>query len=155
MRRAALLVGLVASSALAGACSSGAPASPGGPNGGAPETLQVGAEIDVTPVSFNADTTPLGVVQGVTELGEDTIVFGDQGMFVITGGKVAANDSSVKAWRAAATIQSPDGATSWAVGVSADGHVFRVRGRTSLEDVTSRFGLGADDVSSVVPLTGG
>jgi mono/diheme cytochrome c family protein len=155
MRRAALLACLAASSALAGACSSGAPASPGGPSGGAPEALQIGAELDVAPVSFDADATPLGLVQAVTELGDDTIVFGDRGMFVITGGKVAANDASVKGWRAAATIQSPDGATSWAVGVSAEGHVLRVRGRTSLEDVTSRFGLGADDVTSVVPLTGG
>lgn len=116
---------------------------------------QMAAPLTLQKATWNANMTDLGKIAAVTELYDDVVVYSDKGATVMSGAAVAAQDVSTTSWRDAATIAAADGNGSWAVGVDGMGHIKRLRARTSLEDVSDRYGLAKDAVSSVVPLGGG
>jgi mono/diheme cytochrome c family protein len=101
------------------------------------------AALAVTPVAWNAAKAPLGKVRAVADDGRVVAVFADDGASVFTAGARVAQDRSVTDWRDAATIAAADGSTPWIVGVSGQGRLYYLRGQTSLQDVTERYGLGS------------
>jgi hypothetical protein len=100
-------------------------------------------------VIWNADGSDLGKIVAVTELEDVVVVYGDQGVTVLSGAAVTSNDRSITAWRAAATIAAADETGAWAVGVDAEGRILRLRARTSLEEITDRYGLDGANVAGV------
>lgn len=105
--------------------------------------------LTVTRVEWNATGMNLGAVQAVAEDGDLTAVYTDQGLRLLVAGAVAARDDSVRSWRTAITAAAADGTPgSWILGADAMSRVFRVRDRSTLEDVTSRLALGMRDIQS-------
>jgi hypothetical protein len=85
----------------------------------------------------------------VAEEGTNVAVFSDAGLAMFANGAPASSDGSVLAWRSAAAIRGTDGAGTWLVGVSGDGHVLRARVGDGPEDVSDRFGLASEKVQLV------
>ncbi|MEZ4394647.1 MAG: c-type cytochrome [Polyangiales bacterium] len=105
--------------------------------------------LTVTPIAWNAAGAAVGAVQAVAEDGDLVAVFTDRGLRVMVAGAVAASDDSVRGWRAAVTSAAADGtAGRWILGADAMSRVFRVRDRSSLDDVTARLALGMRDIRS-------
>jgi hypothetical protein len=144
MRRA---VGLIAVSAgLAGLA--GCAASPFSRAGGGVGVLHVRA------VDWNPGHAAVDGVRAVADAGGDVVAFADGAATVLSGGKVVAVDKSVPRWVSAGTLPAADGSGTWIVGVDGDGKVRRLLGKSSLEPVSDRFGLGADHVVGVASLGG-
>jgi hypothetical protein len=116
--------------------------------GAAPHTREAGgvSALAVREVDWNPARTDVGHVAAVADLEEDVVVFGDAGATVFSSGAEVSVDRSVRKWIGAATIPAADGGASWIVGVDGDGRVRRLRGRSSFEVVSERYGLGADHV---------
>lgn len=105
-------------------------------------------------IPWNASTTDLGTVAALAEQGSTLVLFGMRGMTVLAGGTIAATDARVTAWRTAAVIPPGDGtAGTWVVGVDTMGRVWRLRDRTTLEEVTGRYALMMRDARSVATLS--
>jgi hypothetical protein len=95
----------------------------------------------------------LGTITAVVESGDDVVVFGERGMQWLSGGAVFARDMRVMMWRDAASVPAGDGSAGrWVLAVDGSGHLWRVRDRMTLEDVTARYGLGDQMVRSVAVL---
>jgi mono/diheme cytochrome c family protein len=109
--------------------------------------------ITVQPLSWNAAMTELGALTAVVESGDDVVVFGERGMQWLSGGAVLARDTRVMMWRDAASVPAGDGSAGrWVLAIDGAGHIWRVRDRMTLEDVTGRYGLGDQRVRSVAAL---
>jgi hypothetical protein len=124
----------------------------GGPSGGSssapppPGPPAVGA-LAVRPVAWNAANVGVGHVQAVAEVAEVAYVFSDAGITQMQSGAAVAADPSVTAWNAAGAIPSIDAdGTTWAVGVGADGHVYRARAAGPAEDLSTELGLAMAQV---------
>lgn len=140
LRRAKLL-GLGLGAGLLWAC---APPEP-------PPQLEPGP-LALQPVEWNAKQTAVGRVAGVAELYDDTLVLSDQGAQVFTSGLLLATDATQKSWRTAAVIPAGDLSGEWLVGVHEDGRLFRLRNRSTVEDITDRYGLSGAPVRGVADL---
>ncbi len=104
-------------------------------------------------LSWNAAMADLGMITAVAESGDDVVVFGERGMQWLSGGAVSARDMRVMMWRDAASVPSGDGSAGrWVIAVDGAGHIWRVRDRMILEDVTARYGLSDQRVRSVAVL---
>jgi hypothetical protein len=104
-------------------------------------------------LDWNAAMADLGALVAVVESGDDVVIFGERGMQWLAGGTVSARDARVVQWRGAASVPAGDGSGGrWVLGVDGAGHVWRVRDRMTLEDVTGRYGLGDQRVRSVAVL---
>jgi hypothetical protein len=125
-------VGAIALSVLAGCAGAG------------PHTREAGvvAPLAVRPVAWNAAQARVGKVRAVADAGDVAAVFADDGAHVFTSGVLVASDTSVTDWIDAETILGPDGSARWIVGVNARGRIYHLRGRSSFEDVSERYGLG-------------
>lgn len=111
--------------------------------------------LTVQPVRWNSAGADLGMVTAVAEPESLIALFGQRGLQVLAGGSVAATDNAVTAWSTAALVPSGDGtATPWALGVAADGRIWRVRDRSRLEEVTARYALSMRRVRSLASLSG-
>jgi mono/diheme cytochrome c family protein len=132
---AALALGLV-----------GCAASPHSVAGGGVTALQVRA------VDWNPGQALIADVRAVADSGSDVVAFADGAATVLTGGRVVAVDRSVPRWVSAGTLPAADGSGTWIVGVDGDGRVRRLFGKTTLEPVSDRFGLAADQVLGVATL---
>ncbi len=130
------MAGLVASVVLGIGCSSNADAP-------APVLL------DVTAVAWNPSAVDVGVVQAVAEEDRSLLVFGSQGIQTFASGSLVSSDKTITTWRSAAAVPSADGLSTWLIGVDAGGHVQRVMSGGPPQDVSERYGLGADKVQSV------
>ena len=108
--------------------------------------------LQVQPVAWNLANQNVGQVAAVAELYDDTVVFGDQGAQIFTGGLVLATDTTAQKWRAAAVIPAGDLSGQWLVAVDGAGRLLRLRNRRSLEDVSDRYGLAGSPLSAVVAL---
>lgn len=105
--------------------------------------------LTVTPIAWNAGGADVGAVQAVAEDGDLVAVFTDRGLRVMVAGAVAASDDAVRGWRTAVTSAAADGTTGrWILGADSMSRVFRVRDRSSLDDVSSRLALGMRDIRS-------
>lgn len=109
--------------------------------------------VTVRPIEWNAAMADLGMLTAVVESGDDVAVFGERGMQWLSGGALLARDGRVMMWRDAASVPAGDGSAGrWVLAVDGAGHVWRVRDRMTLEDVTGRYGLGDLSVRSVTAL---
>jgi mono/diheme cytochrome c family protein len=80
-------------------------------------------------------------VRAVADAGNVVAVFGDGGATVLSSGAVVATDRSVTDWVGARTIAGADGSARWIVGIDGRGHLYYLRGSSSFEDVSARYGL--------------
>ena len=110
--------------------------------------------LHVRAVDWNPGHAPIEGVRAVADAGGDVVAFADGAATVLSGGKVVAVDRSVPRWVSAGTLPAADGSGTWIVGVDGDGRVRRLFGKSSLELVSDRFGLGADHVVGVASLGG-
>ncbi len=123
-------------------------------SGGASAPRQAGT-LSVAPVEWKADASDVGNVTSLAESAGDVAVFSDKGALVFAGGALASTDVAVTAWRSgAAVIPAPDSAETWLVAPGADGHVYRLRAMSTLEDVSDRYGLSDASVGAVVAGSG-
>jgi mono/diheme cytochrome c family protein len=73
-------------------------------------------------------------------------VFADDRATVLASGAVVASDRSVHGWRYAAILPGEDGSPDWIGAVGRDGRIYRLHGMSQFEDVSPRYGLGAQRV---------
>lgn len=116
-----------------------------------PPALEI-QPFDLQEVAWNRNSTPVGRVAAVAELADDTLILGDQGALVFTGSVILNSDPAVRDWRGAAVLPAGDKSGSWLVGVGGDGHVRRLRSRSSMEDITDRYGLKDRKILDVADL---
>lgn len=91
---------------------------------------------------WNLGKTDFGAVSTAVDLGDQLIVFSNKGMFVLSGGVVSANDTTVMKWNgASASVPAADGNGTWAVAVDGDGKLQRVYAASKLDGVSDRYGL--------------
>ena len=105
-------------------------------------------------VEWNPGHAPIPFVRAVADSGSNVVVFGDGAATVLSGGRVVAVDRSVPRWVSAGTLPAADGSGTWIVGVDGDGRVRRLFGKSALEPVSERFGLGGNHVIGVASLGG-
>jgi hypothetical protein len=110
------------------------------------------APLAVKSVAWNASNADLGAVVAVADAGSVIAVFGPAGATVLSSGAVVARDATVTSWIDAQAIHGADGSARWIVGVDAGGRLHYVRGLSSLEDVSSRYGLDGRRVRGVAML---
>jgi mono/diheme cytochrome c family protein len=136
---------LIAALGAAAACGTGDAAIPALPT-------EQRAEVDAE--ASNIEGALPGKVMALAESDGRVFVFGDKGAatFVLGGGLTFVEEAHE--WTSAASFTGLDGTSAWAVGVTRDGRVLRVRD-DSFEDVGWRFGLGeserAVEVASIDP----
>ncbi|MFI5298952.1 MAG: c-type cytochrome [Polyangiales bacterium] len=145
MSRARLGLAL-ATTIAATSCSSSSDPSTGSPQSSTQPLL-------VRAVDWQSTTDSVGTVQAIVEFDAGVAVFSDLGALVLQGGAVSSTDASVKTWKSSATtIPAADGTGTWVVAIDAAGHVDRLRGGTTLEDITDRYGIADQSVVSVAAL---
>jgi cbb3-type cytochrome c oxidase subunit III len=125
--------------------------------GPAPHTRGAGAvsPLSVRWVDWNPSSAPVGSVRAVADAGDVVAVFSDRGATVFSARAPVATDTSIKDWATAGAITGADGAARWIVGVSGSGRMYHLRGLSTFEDVTARYGLGPARVLGVTTLGGG
>lgn len=142
-------VGVLVGALLAGGAGCEPPAPP----------VLVEQPLELHEVAWNPKGTPVGKVADVAELDEDTLILSDQGALVFTGGVLLASDAGVRDFRAAAVLpagdQGADKSGSWLVAIGSDGRLRRLRSRSSLEDISDRYGLKDRRVLGAADLGGG
>lgn len=115
--------------------------------------------LELHEVAWNPKGTPVGKVADVAELDDDTLILSDQGALVFTGGVLLASDAGVRDFRAAAVLPAGDQGSEktgrWLVAVGSDGRLRRLRSRSSLEDISDRYGLKDRRVLGAADLGGG
>jgi hypothetical protein len=111
--------------------------------GPAPHTRAAGAltPLAVRPVNWNPGGANVGPVRAVADAGNVVAVFGDSSATVLSSGAAVATDTHVTGWVSAQTIAGADGSSRWIVGVDAAGHLYYLRGLSSFDDVSARYGL--------------
>jgi hypothetical protein len=112
------------------------------------------APLEVDVVDWNPGKADVSHARAVADDGDDVVVFGDAGAQIFRGGALVATPAASAAFVDAAVIPALDGSGKWIVGVDASGRAYRVRGRTSLEPISDRFGLVGDHVGRVRALGG-
>lgn len=110
--------------------------------------------LHVRAVDWNPGRATIEGVRAVADAGGDAVAFADGAATVLSGGRVVAVDCSVPRWVSAGTLPAADGSGTWIVGVDGDGRVRRLFGKSALEPVSDRFGLGANHVVGVASLGG-
>ena len=145
---ASTFAGAVAAAAFAAslAAVSGCAADPHTRAGGAVTPLAVKS------VAWNPAGADVGRVAAVADAGGIVAVFGSTGATVLSSGAVVAHDATITSWVAAQAIHGADGSARWIVGVDGRGRLHYLRGLSSLEDVTSRYGLDGRPVRGVAML---
>jgi mono/diheme cytochrome c family protein len=111
--------------------------------------------LQVRQVPWNLANQDVGKVAAVAELYEDTVVLGDQGAQVFTGGLVVATDTSARSWRGATVIPAGDLSGQWLVAIDDKGRLLRLRNRRTLEEVGDRYGLAGTPLAAVAALGSG
>jgi hypothetical protein len=111
--------------------------------GPAPHTRAAGAltPLSVRPVNWNPGGASIGPVRAVADAGNVVAVFGDSTATVLSSGAAVATDTRVTGWLSAQTIAGADGSSRWIVGVNGQGHLYYLRGLSSFDDVSARYGL--------------
>jgi hypothetical protein len=114
----------------------------------------VGA-MSVHEVVWNPTEAAVGHVRAVAEGSGVTVVFADTGATVLASGAVLAVDHSRTDWVDAAVIPGAAGESPWLVGLSGDGHLYRLKDRSRFEDVSARYGMETQNVRRVATLGNG
>ncbi len=119
----------------------------------APPQKTVSKELEaltVRNIDWNAAKVDVGAVSAIAEDDEELVLFGSKGATLMAGGAVHGVIPGAAAWTAAAAIPAADGVGDWIVGAADTGRLFRVRAESVLEDISERYGLGADKVRTIV-----
>jgi mono/diheme cytochrome c family protein len=121
--------------------------------GAGPHTRAAGA-VAVTPLAvrsadWNPRGTPVGEVRAVADAGNVAAVFGPSGAALFSAGALVATDHTVGDWIGGSEIAGADGSTRWIVGFDGKGRLYYLRGSTSFEDVSARYGLDGRPVRGV------
>ncbi len=126
---------------------------PGGTTSGdvGDEPLAV-RDLPVQTVDWSPDAAALDGVRAVATRGGTTVVFGDDGAALFSGGVLTGTDAAVTAPRAAAVIPAADHDGLWIAAVDADGRVWRLVAGESFEGVSSLYGLSEEAVVGLVPM---
>jgi mono/diheme cytochrome c family protein len=119
-------------------------------------TREAGAlgPLEVHAVDWNPAKTEVRGPRAVADTGELVAVFSDDGSWVFRGGALQGHVTGATGWRDAATIVAADGSPRWIVGVDGRGRLLRLRGASSFEDVSARYGLPAGTVRGAAMLDG-
>ena len=122
--------------------------------GATPHTRAAGAvaPLAVRSVAWSPAGVDVGAVRAVADAGDEIVVFGDAGAAVLAAGAVVATDRSVTDWVDGRVIAAADGTRRWIVGIDGRGRLLRLRGGTSFEDVSERFGLEGHAVRAAATL---
>ncbi len=117
-------------------------------------TREAGAvgPLEVHAVDWNPAKTAVAGPRAVADTGELVAVFADDGSWVFRGGALAGHVTGATGWRDAATIVAADGSPRWIVGVDGKGRLLRLRGASSFEDVSARYGLPPGSVRGATML---
>lgn len=111
--------------------------------GAGPHTRAAGAvaPLAVRPVEWNPAHAPVGRVAAVADAGNVVAVLGHAGATVLASGAVVATDRAVTDWADARTIHGADGSPRWIVAIDGKGRLYYLRGTSSFELVSARYGL--------------
>jgi len=122
--------------------------------GPAPHTRAAGAltPLSVRPVNWNPGGVKVGAVRAVADAGNVVAVFGDSTATVLSSGAAVATETGVTGWISAETITGADGSARWIVGVDGQGHLYYLRGLSSFDDVSARYGLDGRKVRGATML---
>ena len=110
--------------------------------------------LTLTPVAWNPANADVGSVVEVVEQDKTLAIFSSKGVLTFASGAIASTDASITDWRSAAVVPSPDGVSTWLVGIDGSGRVRRVADAGGPLDVSARYGLDADKVTSVASAAG-
>jgi hypothetical protein len=113
------------------------------------------SSLEIAPVDWNPTHAATGPVRAVADESELVTVFSNAGATVLVSGAVAARDSKNRGWISGAVIPGPDGVAEWLVGVTEDGRLYHLRGRTAFDDVTARYGFASTAIRAVTSLGAG
>jgi hypothetical protein len=111
--------------------------------GAAPHTRGAGAvsPLAVRPVVWNPASVSVGHATAVADAGTVVVVLGDAGATVLSSGAVVSTDRAVTDWVDARTIHGADGSARWIVAIDGKGRLYYLRGSSSFENVSARYGL--------------
>lgn len=84
----------------------------------------------------------------VADDGARRLLLTDQAAWILRGTAVERTPGT-RRWIAAAFIAAPDGRGTWAVGLDAEGRLWRVRPTSELENISDRYGLVRDPIRAV------
>ena len=113
------------------------------------DTADGASALAVTPVGWNPSNADVGQVAAVVEKDQTLFVFGSKGVVTLTGGAIVSTDPTITSWRDAASLPSPDGASTWLVGVDGGGRLQRIFPDRAPADVSGAYGLGAAKVTAI------
>jgi cytochrome c5 len=116
-------------------------------------TIKVSRELEpltLHSIDWNVAKADVGTIAAIAEDDEELVLFGSNGATLMAGGAVRGVIAGATSWHFAGTIPAADGVGDWIIGVAGDGHIYRVRAESLLEDVSGRYGLSTDLVRSVV-----
>ena len=108
----------------------------------------------LTAVAWNPANADVGSVVDVVEQDKTLAIFSSKGVVTFTSGAIASTDAAITEWRSAAAIPSPDGVSTWLVGIDGAGRVRHVTEQASPVDVSNHYGVGSDKVTSVAATAG-
>jgi mono/diheme cytochrome c family protein len=125
--------------------------------GPGPHTRAGGAvsPLAIVPVDWNPNRAPIADVRAVGDGGDVVSVFSTDGASIFSRGSLVAHDSKTRDWTSGGVLPGADGAARWVIGVTQGGRLYRLRGSTSFEDVTPRYGLGTAHVRSSTAIARG
>lgn len=115
--------------------------------------LPVGS-IELLAIDWMSAPAKLGAVAAVAEAGDDLALYTDAGVAVYSSGTSLGSDNSIHLWRAAAAVPALGFSGTWLLAIDGEGRLHRLRNRTSLDEVTSLYGLGEKRAQELSPLGG-
>lgn len=101
----------------------------------------------MTEVAWNPANVDVGTVQAVVEVDKSLLVLGSKGVVTLASGSIVGTDATITSWRAGVSLPSPDGQSTWVVGVDGTGLLRRIATDGSpAQAVNDRYGLAMDKV---------
>ncbi len=108
------------------------------------------AALTLAPVTWNPANVDVGTAQAVVEVDKSLLVLGSKGVITLASGSVVSTDATITAWKSAASLPSPDGQSTWVVGVDGTGLLERVSSDGSRAlPVNDKYGLTMDKVQDI------
>ncbi len=108
------------------------------------------AALALTTVAWNPANVDVGAAEAVVEIDKSLLVLGSKGIVTLVSGAVVTTDGAITTWKSAAQLPSPDGQSTWVVGVDGNGVLQRMSiDGSPANAVSDRYGLAMDKVQDV------